>query len=201
MTWREELREQRRARILEAAATVFARKGYQRATMKEVAAEAGIAPGTIYLYFKNKRDLLLGIADQLIARPMDRQLAHVANLSAEDYVAAIIRERIGFARQNQPLLQALVTEIWTDQELRVRFFSQVIGPLLSTGARYLQERVAEGELRPCRVEVVVPAVAGSIVILAAMRALVPGTVLPEVSDDELVDELTRLYLYGLTASP
>lgn len=200
MAWREDLREQRRARILEAAAAVFARKGYQRATMKEVAAEAGIAPGTIYLYFRNKRDLLLGIADQLITRPVDRQLAHVASLSAEDYVAAILRERIGFARQNQPLLQALVTEIWTDQELRVRFFSQVIGPLLSTGARYLQERVAEGELRPCRIEVVVPAVAGSIVILAAMRALVPGAVLPEISDDELVDELTRLYLHGLTAS-
>ncbi len=201
MTWREELREQRRARILDAAATVFARRGYQRATMKEIATEAGIAPGTIYLYFANKRDLLLGIADQLITRPVDRQLADVASLSAEDYVAAILRERIRFARQNQPFLQALVTEIWTDQELRVRFFSQVIGPLLGTGARYLQERVAEGKLRPCRIEVVVPAVAGSIVILAAMRALLPNGVLPKLSDDELVDELTRLYLYGLSTGP
>ncbi|MCK4472718.1 MAG: helix-turn-helix transcriptional regulator, partial [Anaerolineae bacterium] len=74
MAWREEFRERRRDIILEAAAAVFAERGYQRATMKEVAAHAGIAPGTIYLYFKNKRDLLLAIADHLITQPVDQTL-------------------------------------------------------------------------------------------------------------------------------
>ncbi len=46
-------------RILEAAVKVFARKGFSFATISEVAKEAGVADGTIYLYFKSKDDILL----------------------------------------------------------------------------------------------------------------------------------------------
>ncbi len=189
--------EARRAKILEAAAALFGEKGYDRATMKEIAARAGIVPGTIYLYFQNKRDLLLAIADSLIAGPVDQALAEAANLEAKDYVAAILRNRIQFARENRALLQALVAQIWTDRELRERFFAQVMGPLFAVGARYMQMQVTAGKLRPCRIEIVVPAVAGSIVILSALRALIPDQLLPGISDEELIEELTRLYLYGL----
>lgn len=148
-------------------------------------------------YFKNKRDLLLAIADSLIAGPVDQTLAEVVGLEAGEYIAAILRNRLRFARENRAFIQALVTQIWTDQGLRERFFAQIMGPLLAVGAHYLQTQVAEGKLRPCRIEVVVPAIAGSIVILSALRALMPEQLLPGVSDEELVDELTRLYLDGL----
>ena len=193
--------ERRRTQILEAATNVFAKKGYQRATMKEIAARAGIAPGTIYLYFKNKRDLLLAIADRLIAQPVDEALAQAAHLDAEGYIAAILRNRIRFARQNRALLQALVPEIWTDPELQERFFTQIVGPIFASGARYLQTQVEAGQLRPCRAEIVAPAVAGSLIILAFIRALAPDHLLSSVSDEELAEELTWLYLYGLQPRP
>lgn len=46
-------------KILNAAIIIFAKKGYQYATIAEIAAEAGIATGSIYAYFENKLDLLL----------------------------------------------------------------------------------------------------------------------------------------------
>jgi TetR/AcrR family fatty acid metabolism transcriptional regulator len=46
-------------RILEAAVKVFARHGFRQATISQVAREAGVADGTIYLYFKNKDDILV----------------------------------------------------------------------------------------------------------------------------------------------
>jgi len=51
------LKEQRRTCILQAARQVFARKGYETTVLEEVAREAGLAKGTLYLYFKNKEDL------------------------------------------------------------------------------------------------------------------------------------------------
>jgi AcrR family transcriptional regulator len=193
--------ETRRDQILEAAAAAFAEKGYQKATVKEIAARAGIAPGTIYLYFENKRDLLLAIADSLIAQPVDKALAEAAPLDAEEYVATVLRNRISFARENQAFLRAMVAEIWTDQEIRERFFNQIIGSILMAVVPYVQERVEEGKLRSCRAEIVIPAIAGGIVTLSALRVLAPGHLLVGASDDELVEELTQLYLYGLQPRP
>src|SRR6266576_4294687 len=55
----------RRTQILDAAAAVFAEKGFHRATIKEIARVAGIADGTIYTYFSSKTDVLLGILHRL----------------------------------------------------------------------------------------------------------------------------------------
>jgi TetR/AcrR family transcriptional regulator, fatty acid metabolism regulator protein len=49
------------ATILDAAQAVIARQGYQGAQISRIAAEAGVAAGTVYLYFKNKPDLLVSL--------------------------------------------------------------------------------------------------------------------------------------------
>lgn len=58
---REREKEQRRSEIIDAAEKVFFSKGMSNATMEEVADEAELSKGTIYLYFKNKEDLYLAI--------------------------------------------------------------------------------------------------------------------------------------------
>ncbi len=50
-------KEQRRKEIMDAARIVFSAKGFNRATMEEIATEAELSPGTLYLYFKNKEEL------------------------------------------------------------------------------------------------------------------------------------------------
>jgi AcrR family transcriptional regulator len=55
---RQQQTSQTRARILEAADAVFRERGYERATISAVAAEAGVADETVYMHFKNKRTLL-----------------------------------------------------------------------------------------------------------------------------------------------
>lgn len=51
----------KRQRILDSAVRVFAREGFFKARVSQIAEEAGLAPGTVYLYFKNKEDLLISI--------------------------------------------------------------------------------------------------------------------------------------------
>ncbi len=50
-------KEQRRLQIIQAAKSVFSLKGFNSATMEEIAEEAELSPGTLYLYFKNKEEL------------------------------------------------------------------------------------------------------------------------------------------------
>ena len=54
----------KRARIMDAAIKVFAERGFHIATVAEIAKAAGVADGTIYLYFKGKDDLLLRLFDE-----------------------------------------------------------------------------------------------------------------------------------------
>ncbi|MCK4450178.1 MAG: helix-turn-helix transcriptional regulator, partial [Anaerolineae bacterium] len=49
--FKEQMAKARRAQILDAAATMFAKKGFHRATTKEIAKAASVSPGTIYNYF------------------------------------------------------------------------------------------------------------------------------------------------------
>ena len=56
-------KEQARERIVAAALRVFAEKGYHEATMEDVADRLGVSEGTIYLYFKSKRELFKAISD------------------------------------------------------------------------------------------------------------------------------------------
>ena len=58
---KEREREARRSQILDAARKVFEERGIGQATMDEIAREAELAKGTIYLYYKNKEELLLGL--------------------------------------------------------------------------------------------------------------------------------------------
>ncbi len=60
---RPELRAQRTAEIVQAAAEVFAKKGYRQARVIDVARRAGIGKGTIYEYFRNKQELFLAVFD------------------------------------------------------------------------------------------------------------------------------------------
>lgn len=61
-------REKRRRQILNAAREVFAKRGYARSTVDDVALEAGVARGTFYLYFDDKRDVFEELVDGFAAQ-------------------------------------------------------------------------------------------------------------------------------------
>ncbi len=62
----------KRQRILQAAVQAFAENGYAKATIAEIAHEAGVADGTVYEYFKNKEDVLVYIAEERFAGHLEQ---------------------------------------------------------------------------------------------------------------------------------
>lgn len=61
-------KENKRKKITSAAYRVFAKKGYENASIKDIASEARITPGLIHYYFKNKEELLLSVQQDLQER-------------------------------------------------------------------------------------------------------------------------------------
>ncbi|MBN1940326.1 MAG: TetR/AcrR family transcriptional regulator [Candidatus Aminicenantes bacterium] len=64
-------KELRKAGIVEAAAKVFAERGVAKTAVSDIAGAASVAQGTIYLYFKDKDDILLAVVQSIVDRMMD----------------------------------------------------------------------------------------------------------------------------------
>src|SRR5712671_7778262 len=84
----------RRNQILDAATTVFAEKGFHRATIKDIARAAGIADGTIYTYFSSKTEVLLGILNRLNeSTEREMQFALGSEQDVHAFFKAYVRQR------------------------------------------------------------------------------------------------------------
>ena len=118
--------DRRRAQILAAASRVFARQGFHRTTVRQVAREAGIADGTIYLYFDSKQELLLALLGQLGRvgeRPAD--FAELAGADARASLSVYLRQRFGDLREWRQLFTAVFPEVLADAGLRAAQTAQV----------------------------------------------------------------------------
>jgi AcrR family transcriptional regulator len=83
---KEREREMRRQQIMVAAKRVFTQSGYEKSTMEDIAREAELSPGTIYLYFKSKDELYASLCLRLL-RFINVKVDHVIGDEALDYEA------------------------------------------------------------------------------------------------------------------
>ena len=91
-------------RILEAAITVFAEQGFHQATISQIARKAGVADGTIYLYFKNKDDIMVNFFDQRTKRAFSRFREAVEDAGdAREKLTVLIRTHLNEFQLNRDM--------------------------------------------------------------------------------------------------
>jgi TetR/AcrR family transcriptional regulator, fatty acid metabolism regulator protein len=190
----------RRTQILDAATQVFARKGFNRATIRDVAKVAGVADGTIYNYFANKTDLLFGLLDRLNdteRRPAS--LALPAEASFTDYFRAYLHERVEALWSHSDLFRAVLPELLANPELRARYYDEVIAPTMALGEGAFRGLATSGMMRDLNPLLSVRVVAGSLLGLMVLQLLGDETLAARWH--ELPDTLADLLLPGLMAEP
>jgi len=139
-------RERKRQAILQAARQVFARKGYEPATLEAVAREAGLAKGTLYLYFKNKEDLYFHTAVHVL-ESLQSSILEQAQRSAGalDRLRAIALGQFDFFVHHRDTLQLLAP--FSNPGL-ARLHKRLIAAMMEKWAAHLQritELVEEGQ--------------------------------------------------------
>jgi AcrR family transcriptional regulator len=93
----------RRRQIVDAARAVLIAKGYQTARVDDVAEQAGVSKGTLYLYFKDKEDLVRGVLQDLMER-LESRLRSIPPGRAIDRLRRIAEVELGFADENHDFL-------------------------------------------------------------------------------------------------
>ena len=193
---RAQLIEARRNQILDAAASVFAEKGFHRATTKEIAQRAGVSEGTIYNYFTNKADLLVGIMTRLAElENLDVELESALQGDAREPLVAMVRQRLGRIQQSQEMLQAVLSEMLVDPGLRERFYQQYALRITTLLERYVGARIELGHMRPVDVPLTVRLIQSMFVGLIIWRIL--GDEVIQSRWDDVPEALATLVLDGL----
>ena len=194
----EQLIAARRAQILDAATTVFAEKGFHRATIKDIARTAGIADGTIYTYFASKTDLLLGILNRLNeTEQREQQLTPRSDGDFRNFLVTYLRQRISLLWPNAEVFRAVLPEILVNAELRSLYYQQVIAPTIVLAEKYFQAQIEQGHLRQIDVPLTVRAIPGLILGLLMLQLLGDQQIASRW--EELPEVIVTLIFDGLKA--
>ena len=137
-----------RQKVLDAARTLFAERGYDAATIRDIAKGAGMSTGAVFANFQDKAELF----EAVFSEEMEGLLADIRTAAAAE---GRVLDRLsngltaGYHRSldHLPLMQAMVARSWfqpEDADLRSRAF---VRPLVEAVAELLQAGVREGELR------------------------------------------------------
>ncbi len=189
----------RREQIIEAATRVFARKGFRRATTKEVAREAGISEGTIYNYFEDKDALLMAILHEL--NETERRAEDFEEGMATDFrgfLEEYLRRRMSLIWENREVFRVVLSEMLVNAELRELYLRQVVAPTLAIAEENFRSRMEHGEVRETDAPLAMRSVAGAVLGVLVLGLL--GDEEVGSRQDEIPDVLAGLLVYGLGAT-
>ncbi|MEM6991457.1 MAG: TetR/AcrR family transcriptional regulator [Myxococcota bacterium] len=194
-----------RRRLLEAATAVFADKGYQGATTKQLAKRAGVTEKTLFSHFSSKADLFAaamgpGLSGMMGAGVVFRDLADTmaAAGTIEERMAALIGNRLEFAADNTALMKTVIQETLLSPHFREEMKKHWAANLLPQFRALVDRAIATGQLR----EIPADRVLRTMVSATVGYILTRHVLLPELSwdDDEEADALVEILLRGLGRS-
>jgi AcrR family transcriptional regulator len=195
------VKEDRRKQILSAALTVFSRKGYGEATLPDIAGEAGVAVGTIYHYYKSKRDLLAALVQvytYAMTEPLGEIFGQLAKEDERTSVRAIMEAGLDWGSDDLNGFLFVFTEVLRDPELGAPFAGPFLASVLELLERYVAERSSSGDFRQLDPKVAARALGGLILGFLVLRQLegaygsTKAKTLPE-----LTAELADIFLEGV----
>jgi TetR/AcrR family fatty acid metabolism transcriptional regulator len=140
--------EGKRERILDAAVKVFAAEGFYNAKVSQIAQAAGVADGTIYLYFKSKDDLLINLFEDRMERVNANLREALATASSSiDRLRRIVKLHLELVEQNRDMAEVISVELRQSSKFIREYANPKFAEFLRTIAGAVVEGQRAGELR------------------------------------------------------
>ncbi len=141
-------RGEKRIRIIDAAIQVFAEKGFHQARVTDIASQAGVADGTIYLYFRNKEDLLLTIFEEKMTA-INAGLTGVLEGIDDpfDRIRAFARYHFSLVQKHRHLAEVLQVELRLSNKFLKEYRPKPLWQYLGAFASILREGQESGMVR------------------------------------------------------
>lgn len=191
-------------KILEAAIQLFSKKGFDKATSKEIAKEAKVAEGTIFKYFKTKKDILSAIVVYLIHLLSDKVIfENIKKIINENNDIKIIIKKIIYDRMELidkifPMFQIVITQALINQEVRDALFENIIKKGISLISNLYEELVKKDIIKN-ELDVITTfrSILANVAIFIIQKKLFKDY-FNETNLEEEIDKLIDVILYGIS---
>jgi TetR/AcrR family transcriptional regulator, fatty acid metabolism regulator protein len=139
---------EKRRRILDAAIRTFGRRGFHEARIADIAADARVAEGTVYLYFRNKEDLLGVVFDESMDDVLEKGRAVArSEAPAADRLTALVDLHFQFIGSDRDLASVFQIELRRSARLVERFSRSKLVEHFRLLGDVLKDGIASGEFR------------------------------------------------------
>lgn len=192
-------------RILEAAINVFSEKGFSAATTSEIAKQAKVAEGTIFRYFKTKKDILRGIlihtinllSHRMVMDNVEKMLLNCDGKDIRIVLKEFVYDRIKLVDTIFPMARVVLTESLFHEDVREALYANIIEKALGIFKVFHKKMSDSGMIRnDVEPEVLFRSILGNIAVLIAQKKLY-GNKFGKTDMDEEIDKMIDVLLFGI----
>lgn len=195
--------ETRPDELLDAALKLFIEKGFAETRVEEVAIEAGVSKGTVYLYFKSKEEILYAIVRRAVTPIADHALKMIGDFDGDPRIAMTMVAKMVGTKLADPDFTAvprlIIREVQGFPGLAEMYRREVLDRMIPVVEALIQRGIDQGYLRPVDPNLTIRSIVGPI-FFHVLMARVFG-VMPEdgLAMDRLIDNHLSILFDGLSA--
>ncbi|WP_414754996.1 TetR/AcrR family transcriptional regulator [Anabaena sp. CCY 9910] len=190
---------QTRTKILQAALKLFASQGFDGTTTRDLAQAAGVAEGTLFRHFPNKKAILVEVATAGWVDILTDLLTELSEMGSYKAVAQVMRRRMWNLHKNADLMRVCFMEVQFHPDLRDRIQIEVIEKMTNVAEAFFQTAMDKGIYRKTDANLVAKVFLG----MFAIAGFSNNTLMqPDASPQEMqqmAEGLADIFLNGVLA--
>ncbi len=186
-----------RDRILKAALRLFAKLGYDGTTTRDLAESAGIAEGTLFRHFPNKKAILIEVATQGWVEILTDLLTELSEMGSYKAVAQVMRRRMLNLHKNADMLKVCFMEAQFHPELRDRIQMEVIDKMTDVAEVFFQSAMDQGIYRRMNPKIVARVFLGMFAVAGFSQDTIMGEGSSPKEMQEMAEGLADIFLNGV----
>ena len=189
--------EDTRTKILQAALQLFARRGYDGTTTKHLAKSAGVAEGTLFRYFPNKKAILIEVATAGWVDILTDLLTELSEMGSYKAVSQVMRRRMINLHKNSDLLRVCFIEAQYHPELKESIQTEVINKMTDVAEAFFETAMSKGIYRQMNPKIVAKVFLGIFAIAGfSDDTIIDPNASPQAMQ-EMAEGISDIFLRGV----
>ncbi|MEG4813703.1 helix-turn-helix domain-containing protein [Microcoleus sp. K5-D4] len=184
-------------RILQAAQRLFARSGYDGTTTRDLAVAAGVAEGTLFRHFDNKKAILIEVATEGWVELLTDLLTELSEMGSYKAVAQVMRRRMLNIRENSDMMRVCFLEAQFHPDLRDRIQLEVIGKMSNVAEAFFETAMEKGVYRQMNPKIVAQVFLGMFAVAGFSQNTIMEPNASPQEMQEMAEGLADIFLNGV----